>query len=99
MNIQRVEKVGAVVSRLGRNLPGTRLFWPYVETASWRWGRLVAQAVTDNAGQADTTGAVLRTAFVVAMTALVVGLIIWRAVVNLGRDVGRDIEAAGNWGG
>ena len=98
--VKRVsKKTGDVASNILEAIPSTSPFRPYIESGSWRAGRLVARAVTNDAGQADLTSSVVRTAIIVALTLLVVGVIIWRAVVNLGRDVGRDIEAAGNWGG
>jgi hypothetical protein len=97
--VERVlEKSRDAASQVLETIPVTAPFKPYVEMGSRRAGRLVARAVTDDAGQADLTSSVVRTAIIVALTLLVVGVIIWRAVVNLGRDVGRDIEAAGNWG-
>jgi hypothetical protein len=94
-----LKKSGAAASAVLETIPFTAPFRPYIETGSRKAGRLVARAVTNDAGQADLTSSVVRTAIIVALTLLVVGVIIWRAVVNLGRDVGRDIEAAGNWGG
>jgi hypothetical protein len=97
--VKRVsQKTGDAASTVLEAIPFTAPFRPYIETGSRRAGRLVARTVTDDAGQADLTSSVVRTAIIVALTLLVVGVIIWRAVVNLGRDVGRDIEAAGNWG-
>jgi hypothetical protein len=98
--VKRVsQKTRDVASNILEAIPLTAPFRPYIETGSRRAGRLVARAVTNDTGQADLTSSVVRTAIIVALTLLVVGVIIWRAVVNLGRDVGRDIEAAGNWGG
>lgn len=94
-----LDKSSTMASTVLETVPFTAPFRPYIEAGSRRAGRLVARAVTNDAGQADLTSSVVRTAIIVALTLLVVGVIIWRAVVNLGRDVGRDIEAAGNWGG
>ncbi len=94
-----LEKIAAAALNVLESIPVTRPFRPYIQVGSQRAGGWVAQAVTSNAGQADLSSAMVRTGIIVALTALVVGVIIWRAVVALGNDVAGDIEAAGNWGG
>ncbi len=80
-------------------LPASKPFRPHIEVYSQKVCAVVGRAVTDNAGQSGLVSNLARTAIVLALTLLVVGGIIWYAVVNLGENVGRDIEAAGNWGG
>jgi hypothetical protein len=94
-----LEKLEHVALNVLERVPIARPFRPYIQVGSQRAGGLVAQAVTSNAGQADLSSAMVRTGIIVALTALVVGVIIWRAIVTLGNDVAGDIEAAGNWGG
>jgi Flp pilus assembly protein TadB len=80
-------------------LPASKPFRPYIEASSQQVGDIVEQTLTSESGQSGLTSNLARTAIVLALTLFVVGGIIWAAVVNLGENVGRDIEAAGNWGG
>jgi hypothetical protein len=95
---RKLQRIETAALNVLESVTGVRPLRSYLQTASQRAGQMVARALTDDAGQADLSGSMVRTGIIVALTALVVGVIIWRAIVTLGRDVGRDIEAAGNWG-
>ena len=95
---RKLQRIETAALNVLESVPGVRPLRPYLQTGSQRAGQMVTRALTDDAGQADLSGSLVRTGIIVALTALVVGVIIWRAIVTLGRDVGRDIEAAGNWG-
>ncbi len=59
--------------------------------------RRLTQAAADERGQSVVTQELVATAIGVALTLLVLGVIIWRAVVSLGNKTAADIESAGNW--
>ena len=69
----------------------------WVDVQAWRVGRQVAALTRDERGQAGLTSEVVRTALVVALTLLVVGVILWRAIVGAAEKTAADIEGASNW--
>lgn len=71
------------------------LIWADVQ--AWKAARRIAPLVRDERGQAGLTSATVRTALVVALTVLVVGVILWRAVVGAAEKTAADIESAANW--
>jgi hypothetical protein len=84
---------------VGTLLPALRPALPYLDLAATRVGRATAALFTDDAGQADLSGSLIRTAIIVAATLLIVGTLIYRALVALGHDTANDIRSAAGWGG
>jgi hypothetical protein len=84
---------------VGALVPASRPALPLIDRAVTHVARKTVSLFTDDAGQADVSSAVMRTAIIVALVAFVVGGLIYDAVVGLGHDTASDIRSAGGWGG
>jgi hypothetical protein len=91
-------------NRAGTYLPPLRPWLPLIEVASVRLSQAalklpgLQRLVADERGQSVTTQELVATAIGVALTLLVLGVIIWKAVVALANKTAADIESAGQWG-
>lgn len=96
--IKRIKRVGDVALVNLERVPVLRPLAPQLALTASRVGREAAALVHDEAGQSGLTSNLARTAIVLALTLLVVGVIIWGAVVSLANDTAADIESAAGWG-
>jgi len=68
-----------------------------LEVRAWQAARHLAAQAADERGQSNIASGVVVTGIVVALAILVVGVILWNAIVGAAENTAADIEAAGNW--
>jgi len=69
----------------------------WLEAQAWRKARQVESLTRDEGGQSTIAANTVITGIVVALAILVVGVILWNAIVGAAENTAADIEAAGNW--